>query len=52
MAAISSPAPNLSLGPRLPKQATCPMTAPDYLLEDLGDVKGMGLIPGVVGEGG
>ena len=41
--------PLLSLGPRLPKQAKCPTTAPDYLLEDWGDVEGMGLIPGEVG---
>jgi hypothetical protein len=44
--------PSLSLGPCLPKQAKCLTTAPDYLLEGWGDVEGMGLIPGEVGEGG
>jgi hypothetical protein len=44
--------PLLSLGPCFPKQAKCPTTAPDYLLEGWGDVEGMGLIPGEVGEGG
>jgi hypothetical protein len=49
---MSAPIPPFSLGPRLPKQAKCLTAAPDYLLEDWGNVEGMGLIPDEVGEGG